>query len=130
MAVTPAASVNGLIYVSGTVLEGANAWTVDIDHRTAEYIKHGDLWVNNVHSINAFSATIGAVHDQDTKQLATAAVATVSVATLIYPLRTDLTTFLNFSGLYSMGYSADVGNVVMQTANILGTGTLTLTGFA
>lgn len=130
MAVTAVASINGMIYVSGAVLEGANAWSVDIDHRSAEYIKFGDLWVNNVHSINAFSATIGAVHDQDTKQLQTAATTAAAVACLIYPKRTDLTTFYNFSGLFSTGHSASVGNVVMQTANILGTGTLTLTGFS
>ena len=130
MAVTAVASVNGMIYVSGSVLEGANAWSVDIDHRSAEYIKFGDSWVNNAHSINAFSATIGAVHDQDTKQLQTAATATTTVAVLIYPNRSDITTFYNFSGIFSAGHNADVGNVVMQTANIVGDGTLTLTGFS
>lgn len=126
---TAIASVNGLIYVSGSELEGANAWSVDIDHRSAEYIKFGDAWVNNLHSIKGWSVTLGAVHDQDAKKLQDAATATTSVALLIYPNRSDLTTYYSGSGLFSFSSNADVGNAVMQAASVLGNGALTLTGF-
>ena len=42
MAIVAKHGKNGLIYVSGAGLEGANAWTYAIDTESAEYAKFGD----------------------------------------------------------------------------------------
>lgn len=121
---------NGLVYLSGAELEGANAWSVAINKRSAEYIKFGDTWVTNLPSVNDWAGTLGAVHDQDAKKIQTAVTATVAVALLIYPDRGDLTTYYDGSAIFSFSSDASVAAVVSQASTFLGTGTLTLTGFA
>lgn len=122
--------VNGLAYVSGGEIEGASAWSVAIDTQSAEYVKFGDDWVNRVPGVNDWRASLTAWHDQDAKKLQDAAVARVAVAVLIYPDRADLTTYYNGSGIFSFTSEGNTTSVVGQTANIVGDGELSLTGFS
>lgn len=121
---------NGLVYLSGAELEGANAWTVAINKRSAEYILFGDTWANNLPSVNDWAGTLGAVHDQDAKKIQDAVVATIAVALLIYPDRGDISTFYNGSAIFGFSSDASVAAVVSQAATFLGDGALTLTGFS
>jgi len=130
MAITVRAGKNGMIYVSGAVLEGANAWSVSIEHDAITYSKFGDTWENNLSGIHRWSGSMSAWHDEATKQLQTAAAADVAVACLIYPNRSDLTTFYNGSGIFSASSEASMDAPVSLSADITGDGTLALTGFS
>jgi len=132
MAFTAKHGVNGLVYVSGSggELVGASAWSVAIDTQSAEYVKFGDSWVNRVAGVNDWRASLTAWHDQDTKKLQDAAVARTAVVLTIYPDRADLTTFYTGSGIFSYTTEGNSTSVVGQTANIVGNGTLTPTGFS
>ncbi len=122
---------NGLIYLSGTELEEANAWSISINTvGTAEYSKFGDSWMRRNAGINDWSGTLAAWHDRDSKRLQDAVTARTAVAILIYPQRGDLTTFYNGSAIFEMGSSADMTSNVNNTASFVGDNTLTMTGFS
>jgi hypothetical protein len=128
---TAVASINGLVYVSGQELVGANAVAIGINTRTVEYITFGDTWVNNAAEISEFSGSLGAVHDQDAQILQTMVTARTAVSLLGYPSRTDLSTYYNASVIFTaFNHEQSLGAAVMQTAEFIGTGTLTLTGFS
>jgi hypothetical protein len=128
---TAVVSINGLVYVSGSDLVGANAASISINTRTVEYITFGDTWVNNAAEISEWSGSLGAVHDQDAQLLQTQVTARTSVTLLIYPNRSDLTTYYNGSAIFTgFSHEAALGAAVMQTAEFIGTGTLTITGFS
>jgi hypothetical protein len=118
------------VYVSGAVIDFGNAWSVAIPHDSAEYIKFGDSWVNVLPGVNRWSGTIGATHDQDTKKLQDAATASIVVALLLYPNRSDLTTYYSGNAVFGFGHDVSVDAVSSQTADFVGDGTLTLTGFS
>ena len=132
MAVSVKAGKNGLIYVSGTSNEiaGANAWSISIEHDAIPYSKMGDTWEGNLSGIKRWSGSIGALHDHDAKLLSNAAVADATVALLIYPDRTDGSTYYSGSAVFSFGNEADFGSAITQSADFTGDSTLAITGFA
>jgi len=131
MTITVGHGKNGLIYLSGAELEEANAWSITTTKvGNADYSKFGDTWMRRNPGINDWAGTLTAWHDQDSKRLQTAATTDAAVAILIYPKRTDLTTFYNGSAIFDMGSSADMTSNVNNTASFVGDNTLAFTGFS
>jgi hypothetical protein len=119
------------VYCSGTEVFGANTWSVSIPKDSAEYIKFGDSWVNVLPGVNRWSGSIGATHDQATKLLQDAATASIVVSLLLYPQRSDLTTYYSGNAIFSFdSHDVSVDAVESLTASFVGDGTLTLTGFS
>ena len=129
MAFTPKAGKNGLIYVSGTEIVGANAWSISIESDAVEYSKFGDTWKGNFVGLKGWSGSIGALHDQSSKVLQNAAAATVVVALLIYPDRTSGSTFYSGNAIFSFSSEASMDAAVGRSVDFTGDGALTPTGF-
>jgi hypothetical protein len=121
---------NGLIYVSGTEIYGANAWDISISHDATEYAVMNDDWKSNFSGLMGWSGSITALADQASKVLQVAAVYDGTVALLIYPDSADITTFYTGSAIFGFGASADLTSAVGRTADFTGTGALTATGFS
>lgn len=120
---------NGLIYVSGTEIFGANAWDISMPHDTIEYNVFNDFWKKNFSGLIGWAGTITALHDQATKVLFTAAAYDGTVALLIYPDSTDITTYYTGNAIFGFGSSADMSSAVGRTADFTGDGELAATGF-
>ena len=120
---------NGLIYVSGTEIFGANAWDLAVPHDTTEYNVFNDFWKNNFSGMAGWSGSIAALADQATKVLFTAASFDGTVALLIYPDSTDITTYYSGNAVFGFGASADLTSAVARTGDFTGDGELTATGF-
>lgn len=129
MAFTPKAGKNGLVYVSGTEITGANAWSISIEADAIEYSKFGDTWKSNFVGLKGWSGSIGALHDQAAKVLQNAAAATAVVALLIYPDRTSNATYYSGNAIFSFASEAGMDGPVGRTADFTGDGTLSATGF-
>lgn len=132
MAISVKAGKNGLIYVSGTSneIEGANAWSLSIEHDAIAYSKFGDVWEGNLSGIKRWSGSIGALSDLGGKLLSNAAIADATVALLIYPDRTDITTYYSGSAVFSFGSEGDFGSAVGESADFTGDSTLAVCGFS
>ena len=130
MAFTVKAGKNGLIYVSGTEIPGANAWSISIESDAIEYSKFGDTWKGNLVGLKGWSGSIGALHDHAAKVLQDAAAAAVVVALLIYPDRTSGSTYYSGNAIFSFSSEASMDAAIGQTADFTGDGTLTPTGFS
>ena len=130
MAFTVKAGKNGLIYVSGTEIPGANAWSISIESDSVEYNKFGDTWKGNLAGLKGWSGSIGALHDHAGKILQNAATATNVVALLIYPDRLTIATYYSGNAIFSFSSEAGMDAAVGQSADFTGDGTLTPTGFA
>ena len=121
---------NGLVYVSGIEVFGANAWDISVAHDATEYAVFNDFWKSNFSGMAGWSGSITALHDQATKVLYTAAAYDGTVALLIYPDSTDISTYYSGSCIFGFGSSGDLSSAVGQTADFTGTGTLAATGFS
>jgi len=121
---------NGLIYVSDTQIYGANTWSVDLSHDNTEYSVMDDAWKSNFSGLKGYSVTIGAVADQATKALYTAAAYDGLCTWSVYPQSNDITTYYSGSAIFGMGASGEMGSAVMRTATGVGSGTLAATGFS
>jgi hypothetical protein len=121
---------NGLIYISGVELYGANSWTLNISTESAEYAAFGESWKTRLTGLNDWGGSVTAWHDQDGKKLVDAAVAGAVVALAIYPDRGDLTTYASGNAIFSVDRSADMGSIISQTANFVGSGSPTHTGWS
>jgi len=51
----PQCGHNGLIYVSGSEVPGANSWSVTLDTESVELRKFGDSWVERCVTFNSAS---------------------------------------------------------------------------
>jgi hypothetical protein len=129
MTLTPTAGHNGLIYVSGAELEGANAWSLDIPEASIEYASMGDTWKSRVAGQKGVTGSVAAWLDTAAKKLFEAATATVAVATLIYPDRNDTSTYYSFDAFFGMSNNADLNSMVGQTANFAVDGEVAATGW-
>ena len=124
---------NGLIYISAIAsgqLYGANAWSVDLSHDNTEYAVMDDGWKSNFSGLKGYSVTLGAVADQATKQLYTAAAYDGLVSWWVYPQSNDITTFYSGSAVFGMSANSEMGSAVMRSATGVGSGTLSATGFS
>jgi len=131
MAISVIAGKNGLIYISGTGNEiiGANAWSLKIEHDAIAYSKFGDEWEGNLSGIKRWSGSVSALHDQGAKLLSNAAVADGLVALLIYPDRTDITTYWDGDAIFSFSNDAEMGSAITQGVDFTGNGILAPCGF-
>lgn len=133
MAMTlPKSGINSRIYLSGTQLSEANSWSIDVSNDRGEYLTFEDAAYS--HLVGAYKATvqIDGYHEQDSKRMYDAAVAGVTVATLIYPDYNDTTTFLSFSASYDFSAGGAAAGADAITNSISGTvsGAITPTGFS
>jgi len=122
--------INGGVYISGAALHGANAWSINIETQSAEYLKFGDSWVNRLTGARSWSGTLGAVHDQDAKQLQTAATAGEDVSLLIYPDSSASADWYSGRVIFSFGTEAGTDSAISQSADFVAHGTLSINGFA
>lgn len=105
MAFTPKHGKNGLIYVSGTELPGANAWTVNIEADKADIPIFGDTGARKLKGLHNDGGSITAWHDQAAKILQNAAQADSHVSFVIYPDRNTLDDY--YSGNAMFNYSSE-----------------------
>jgi len=121
--------INGLIYISGTEIFGANSWSLAITTQSAEYIKHGDSWVDRKAGVGDWSGNLTGWHDQALDSLQDMAVARTALALLIYPLRSDLTAYYSGNAIFSFGSSSSTDAIVGISADFVSDGALAITGF-
>ena len=121
----PVCGHNGYIYVDGNALQGANAWSVDVDTETVDLRKFGDDWVNRCVTFNSWSASIDAI--DDIKTLMDAATAGESKSLYIYPDRSTTGEYYSDNGIFSTGGSGDTGSAVGVSAGVEGDGELSWT---
>jgi len=122
---------NGLIYISAVEFAEANAWSISIEQDMNEYAVFGDVSYTQCVGLYRWSGSISGYHDQDGKELQTAATAGVVVALLIYPNRSDLSTYYNGSAGFTFDSSGELGGgAVAANASFTGSGDLTMTGFS
>lgn len=126
---TPLHGKNGLIYVSGTEITGANAWSLKIDTDKIDTPQFGDTWKKRVVGMNDWSGSITAWMHTDSKVLTNAATAGASVALLIYPNRNDLTDYFSGSAIFGSSMGAGVTAAASRDGDFVGNDTLTITGF-
>lgn len=126
----PRHGVNGLIYVSGTELAGANSWSINIIPDTVETGKFGDGWKGTLKGLKSWSGNITAFDHSDEKIITNAATATTSVALLIYPVRSDLTEYYSGNAVFGMSSNASTTSAVMRDGDFTGDGTLAATGWS
>ena len=124
--------VNGLIYVSGVELGEANSWGIAVKTDKSKFATFGDSWKELCFGPSEWSGSIGGYHEQDSKRLQDAAVARIAVALLIYPKRSDLTTYYSGNAGFDFDSSAEAegGGPVACSASFEGDSTLTMTGFS
>lgn len=126
----PIHGINGLIYVSGTELAGANAWSIDSSIDAAEAPEFGDTWKKHVAGLLTWSGSLSAWEQEDDQLLFQAATAGTSVALLIYPSRNDLTNYYSGNAIFAASSAGDSASPVSKNATFTGDGALTVTGFS
>lgn len=131
MTFTPKHGKNGLIYVSGTELPGANAWTVNIQSDKADIPIFGDTGARKLKGLHTDGGSITAWHDQAGKILQNAAQADFTVSFMIYPDRGTLTSYYSGNAFFNFSSEAGMDAAVGQTADFeCGDGVkMTVTGF-
>lgn len=121
---------NSLVYINGSEVIGGNAWSIEIEHETAEYSVFGDTWKSNLSGLLGWSGSVEAWHDHDAQILQTAGTYDGTLPLLIYPDRTDITTYYSGSAIFGMSSEATMSDAISQTAEFTGHSTLTVTGFS
>ena len=120
---------NGLIYVSGTEIQYANAWSLAVDHESAAGNYFGAGWTERKAGVLDWSGTVAAFHNQDAKVLYNAAVHDGSVAILVYPKRSELASYWSGDAIFSFAGEGGVGGLVGQSVSFVAAASLTITGF-
>lgn len=126
----PRSGKNGLIYISGTEITGANSWSINIEVDMAETPQFGDGWKKRIAGLNDWSGNVAAWDQGDDQVLQTAATAGISVALLIYPDRSTLTSYYSGNAIFSFGSEGDTASPVGNSVDFSGDDTLTIAGFA
>lgn len=125
----PRHGINGLIYISGTELTGANAWAVNIANDAEEAIQFGGRWKKQLVGGRGWSGSINAYDHSDSKIIANAATAGQSVALLIYPTREDLSDYYSGNAVFGMASGGSTTSSVSRDGDFVGDDTLTITGW-
>lgn len=126
----PYTGKDGLIYVSGAELVGANAWEINSTNEVSEAPEFQDTWKKHVTGLLTWSGTISAWDQADEQQLFAAATAGASVALLIYPAAGTLTSYYSGNALFAASSSGSTTSAVAKNGDFTGDGTLTIAGFA
>lgn len=127
---TPLHGKNGLIYISGTEITGANAWSLNITQDNVDTPQFGDTWKKRAVGMADWSGNITAWLHTDSKVITNAATAGVSVALLIYPTRTDLTDYYGGSAIFGASMAGGVGAAIGRDGDFVGNDTLMIAGFS
>jgi len=130
MAITAKHGKNSLVYINGSEVIGANAWSLSISHDSAEWATFGDTWKHNLSGLLGWSGSITAFSDHDASILQTAAVYDGTLPLLIYQDRTDNSTFYSGDAIFDLGSDAGMAAVIGQTTSFTGDSTLTATGWS
>ncbi len=126
----PYSGKDGMIYVSGTELVGANAWEINSTNEVSEAPEFQDTWKKHVTGLLTWSGTISAWDQADEQVLFTAATGGASVALLIYPDSGTLANYYSGNALFAAGSSGSTSAAVAKNGDFTGDGTLTIAGFA
>lgn len=121
---------NGLVYISGTLITGANEWRINIATESVETPQLGDTWKKRVVGHSDWSGSITAWMHDDSKVITNAAVAGTSVALLIYPKRADLTDYFSGNAIFGASMGGGSGSAVGRDGDFVGDDTLTIAGFS
>jgi len=130
MTTVPKHGKNGLIYISGAELKGANAWTIDISTDSVELPLFSDTWKKREAGLSGFSGTITVWQLSDSKQLATAAAAGTTVALIVYPDRDAQANHYSGNAIFGFGASGGIDSGIGETASFEGDDTLYVAGFS
>lgn len=122
--------LNSLIYVSGTELSNANAWSLSWETQTADVPTFGSSWISRVRGFKDWSGSVTEWLVTGASVLQSAAQATNNVSILIYPDRNVLTSYYVGDASFSFDSNASTGSAASRSANFQGAGTLTITGFS
>lgn len=126
----PRSGNNGLIYISGSEIVGANTWSINIDVEMAETPQFGDGWKKRIVGHNDWSGSISAWDQGDDSNLQDAATAQASVALLIYPDRSDLASYYEGNAIFTFASEADTASPVGNSVDFTGDDSLTVNGFS
>lgn len=126
----PIHGINGQIYVSGTELTGANAWSIDSTVDAAEAPEFGDTWKKHVAGLLTWSGSLSAWEQTDQQLLFQAATAGTSVGLIIYPVRGTTDDRYTGNAIFAASSAGDSSSPVSKNATFTGDGALTITGFA
>ena len=123
--------INGMVYASGVHIESANAFTLNKTGEASPYRVFGASWISRVPGPRDWNASFGGIHDQDANNLQDMVSGAGSVAVLLYPNRSDLTTYYSGSAIFT-NFSHEVNSDGVETtsADCEGNGALTETGFS
>lgn len=122
--------INGLIYISGIEIAEANAWSLSISQNSVEVTAFGDAWVSRVVGAKDWSGSIAAFGQTNSNVITDAATAGVPVAILIYPDRNTATSYYSGNAIFGMSSDGNTTSAVSESGDFVGSGTLTITGFA
>lgn len=125
--VTKLSGINGLIYVSGNEIAGANAWELNVEHGAVEGAVFGDLWKTNQAGMMGWSGSITALHDTAQTYLYLASTQDATATLVIYPSGSTLTKYWSGSAVFSYKASGDTDKLVGESADFTGAGSLTRT---
>ena len=123
--------INGMVYCSGVHMESANAFTLNKTQESSPYRTFGAGWVRRVVGIRDWSGSISGIHDQDANNFQDMINGADSVAVLLYPRRSDLTTLYSGDAVFG-NFTHEVNSEGVETHSIdfEGDNTLTETGFS
>lgn len=122
--------INGLIYVSGTELAGANSWSLQIDPDQVETVDMGSSWKDVHKGANGASGSINAWEKTDSKLLMDAATAAGAVSFIIYPTRNVLTAYYTGNAIFGASTDGGAQSAVSKNGSFTVDGTLTIAGFS
>ncbi len=125
--ITKLSGINGLIYVSGNEIAGANAWELNIEHANVEGAVFGDLWTGRQPGMMGWSGSITTLFDTAQSYLYLASTQDANAALIIYPSGSVLTKYWSGSAIFSYKASGDTDKLVGESADFQGAGSLTRT---
>jgi hypothetical protein len=125
----PYTGKDGLIYVGGSELVGANAWEINSTADFIEAPEFGDTWKKHVMGLLTWTGNISAWDQGDEKILMTTAAGGASVVLLIYPDKSDTASYYSGSALFAASAAGSTTSPVSRNGDFTGDGALTANGF-
>jgi hypothetical protein len=123
--------VNGMLYSSGVHIESANAFTLNKIGEVSPYRLFGGAWIRKVAGPRDWNGSISGIHDQDANNLQDMVSGGAAFAILLYPRRSDLTTYYTGNVIFSnFTHEVNSDGVETTSADFEGDDTLTETGFS
>lgn len=122
--------INGLIYVSGSELTGANSWNIQVDPDTVQTIDLGVKWKDTHKGAKGWSGNINAWEKEDQKLLMDAALADGAVSLIIYPNRNTMGNYYNGNAIFGASTDGGATSAVSKNGSFTGDGALSQTGFS